>query len=71
MIDVQCILLEDESMTKKESCASTSYTGGFKITVDTDGSFVAVKGKNKLKAPSAKEINELIKNFNKGRKTKQ
>ena len=56
-------------MTKKESCVNTSYTGGFKITVDTDGAFVAVKGKNKLKAQSAKEINELIKNFNKEHKT--
>ena len=56
-------------MTKKESCVNTDYTGGFKITVDTDGTFVAVKGKNKLKAKSAKEINELIQNFNKIHKT--
>ena len=55
-------------MTKKESCANTDYTGGFKITVDTDGTFVAVKGKNKLKAQSAKELYELIKNFNKEHK---
>ena len=52
-------------MTKKESCVNTSYTGGFKITVETDGTFVAVKGKNRLKAGTAKEIYELIKNFNK------
>jgi len=52
-------------MTKKESCVNTNYTDGFKITVDADGTFVAVRGKNKLKAKSAKEINELIKNFNK------
>ena len=52
-------------MTKKESCMNTSYTGGFKITVKTDGTFVAVKGKNRLKAESAKELYEMIKNFNK------
>ncbi len=52
-------------MTKKESCVNTSYTDGFKITVDAEGNFVAVRCKNKLKAQSAKEINELIKNFNK------
>jgi hypothetical protein len=57
--------VDDEGMTKKETCVNTSYTDGFKITVDTDGTFIAVKGKNKLTAPSAKEINELIKNFNK------
>jgi hypothetical protein len=57
--------VDDESMTKKESCVNTSYTGGFKITVETDGTFVAVKGKNRLKAGTAKEIYELIKNFNK------
>ena len=55
-------------MTKKESCINTDYTGGFKITVESDGTFVAVRGKNKLKAQSAKEINELIKNFNKEHK---
>jgi hypothetical protein len=60
--------VDDESMTKKESCINTDYTGGFKITVDKDGIFVAVRGKNKLKAQSAKEINELIKNFNKEHK---
>jgi hypothetical protein len=57
--------LDDESIAKKESCVNTDYTGGFKITVEPDGTFVAVRGKNKLKAKSAKEINELIKNFNK------
>ena len=55
-------------MTKKESCVNTDYTDGFKITVIADGTFVAVKGKNKLEAKSAKEINELIKNFNKEHK---
>ena len=55
-------------MTKKESCVNTDYTGGFKITLASDGTFVAVRGKNKLKAQSAKVINELIKNFNKTRK---
>ena len=60
----------DENMTKKESCVNTSYTGGFKIIVDKDGNFVAVKGKNRLKAESAKELYELIKNFNKEHKAK-
>ena len=55
-------------MTKKESCVNTSYTSGFKITVDADGIFVAVRGKNILKAHSANEINELIKNFHKEHK---
>jgi hypothetical protein len=55
-------------MTKKESCVNTDYIGGFKITVDIDGTFVAVKGKSKLKAQSAKELYELIKNFNKEHK---
>ena len=55
-------------MNKRESCFNTDYTGGFEITVDKEGNFVAVKGKNKLKAQSAQEINELIKNFNKEHK---
>jgi len=55
-------------MAKKESCANTDYTGGFKITVNPDGTFVAVKGNKKLEAHSAKEIDELIKNFNKEHK---
>jgi hypothetical protein len=60
--------VDDERMTKKESCINTDYTGGFRITVDTDGAFVAVRGKNKLKAQSAKEINELIRSFKKEHK---
>jgi hypothetical protein len=56
--------VDDESMAKKESCVNTDYTDGFKITVDLDGTFVAVRGKNTLKAKSAEEINELIKNSN-------
>ena len=52
-------------MRKKESCINTDYTDGFKIHVEPDGSFVAIKGKDKLKAPSAMELNELIKKFNK------
>ena len=56
-------------MNKRESCVNTDYTGGFKITVDKEGNFVAVKGKNKLKAQFAQEINELIKNFNKEHKS--
>ena len=55
-------------MPKKESCVNTDYTDGFRITVEADGGFVAVRGKTKLKAQSAKEINELIKNFNKEHK---
>ena len=51
-------------MSKKESCINTSYTGGFKISKETDGIFTAVRGKNKLNAKSAMEINEVIKKFN-------
>jgi len=51
-------------MTKKESCFNAEYTGGFKLTVEQDGTFVAVKGKNKLTANSANELYELIKKFN-------
>ena len=51
-------------MTEKENCVNTSYTGGFKITVDADGTFIAVKGKNRLEAESAKKLYELIKDFN-------
>jgi hypothetical protein len=56
-------------MTKKENCVNTSYTGGFKITVESNGTFVAVKGKNRLEAESAKELYELIKSFNKEHKS--
>ena len=55
-------------MAKKESCVNTDYTGGFKITRMPDGTFIAVKGKNKLEAKSAKEINELIEKFNQEQK---
>ncbi len=55
-------------MTKKESCVNTSYTDGFKITVKPNGTFIGVKGKNKLEAESAEELYELIKNFNKEKK---
>jgi len=57
-------------MNKKESCLNTNYTNGFKLTVESDGTFVAVKGKNKLEAQSAKELNELIKKFNEEHKSK-
>jgi hypothetical protein len=50
-------------MSKKESCENTDYTSGFKISHEKDGWFVAVKGEYKLKAKSAKEIDEMIKNF--------
>jgi hypothetical protein len=50
-------------MNRKESCPNTDYTDGFKIFREKDGFFVAVKGEHKLKAKSAEEINELIKNF--------
>ena len=56
-------------MRKKESCINTDYTDGFKIHVESDGTFVGVRGKDKLKAQSAKELNELIKNLNKEHKT--
>lgn len=52
-------------MSKKQSCDTTSYTGGFKITVTPDGTFVATKGNNTLKAANAEEINKLIQEFNK------
>jgi hypothetical protein len=55
-------------MTKKEVCINTDYTNGFRITVLPDGTFVGVKGKNTLKAPSAKELYELITTFNKDEK---
>jgi hypothetical protein len=55
-------------MTKKESCVNTEYTNGFKITTAPDGTFVAVKGKNKFEAKSAKEIYELIKNISQTQK---
>ena len=50
-------------MSRKESCDNTDYTSGFKITHEKDGWFVAVKGEYKLRAKSAKEIDEMIKNF--------
>ena len=50
-------------MSKKESCDNTDYTSGFSISHEKDGSFVAVKGEYKLRANSAKEIDEMIKNF--------
>jgi hypothetical protein len=56
--------LDAEKMTKKESCINTDYTGGFKITVESDGTFTAVRGKNKISAISALEINKAIQKFN-------
>ena len=50
-------------MGRKESCDNTDYTSGFRISHEKDGSFVAVKGEYRLKAKSAKEIDEMIKNF--------
>jgi hypothetical protein len=50
-------------MSRKASCDSTEYTKGFKITHTQDGFFIAVKGKNTLKAKSAKEIKEMIEKF--------
>jgi hypothetical protein len=52
-------------MSKKQSCDSTSYTGGFKITRTPDGTFTATKGATQLKAKTAEELNEQIKKFNK------
>jgi ubiquinone/menaquinone biosynthesis C-methylase UbiE len=51
-------------MSKKQSCDSTSYTDGFKITRESDGTFVGTKGDTQLKAGSAQELNEQIKKFN-------
>ena len=62
------MLEHGENMTKKEVCINTDYTNGFRITVLPDGTFVGVKGKNTLKAPSAKELYELITTFNKDEK---
>ena len=56
-------------MSRKASCDSTEYTDGFRITHTADGFFIAVKGKNMLKARSAKEINELIKEFKEKERT--
>jgi hypothetical protein len=50
-------------MGKKKSCENTDYTNGFKITTEVDRTFTATKGKIKLKAATAAEINELIKNY--------
>jgi hypothetical protein len=50
-------------MGKKTSCENTNYTNGFNITTEPDGTFTASKGKIKLKATSAAEINKLIKNY--------
>jgi hypothetical protein len=51
-------------MSRKASCDSTDYTGGFRITVESDGTFVGVRGENELRAASAAELYELIKKFN-------
>lgn len=56
-------------MDRKASCDSTEYTNGFRITHTPDGFFIAVKGKNILRARSAKEINELIKEFKEKERT--
>jgi hypothetical protein len=52
-------------MGKKTSCDNTDYTNGFKITTESNGTFTATKGKIRLKAPSAAEIYEMIKNYRK------
>ena len=56
-------------MGKKESCNNTDYTSGFRISHEKDGSFIAVKGEYTLKAKSAKEIDEMIKDFHEPAKT--
>jgi len=50
-------------MFRKASCNSTEYTKGFRITHTSDGFFIAVKGRNTLKAKSAQEIKEMIEKF--------
>ena len=47
-------------MGKKASCSNTEYTNGFQITRQSDGTFVATKGKEKLQAKSAAELRDLI-----------
>jgi len=57
-------------MSRKE-CENTDYTRGFKVQHEKDGSFVAIKGEHKLQANSAKELNEMIKNFHEPQITKE
>jgi hypothetical protein len=57
-------------MSKKQSCDSTSYTGGFKIHRQPDGTFVGTKGDTQLKANSAQELNEQIKKFSQNQNEK-
>jgi hypothetical protein len=52
------------ALDKKLECNNTSYTGGFKITRENNV-FIATKGKIRLQAASAEELNELIKKNNK------
>jgi hypothetical protein len=47
-------------LDKKLECNNTNYTEGFKITRENNV-FTATKGKIRLQAASAEEINELIK----------
>jgi hypothetical protein len=56
-------------MSRKLSCDNTDYTNGFKISRDRDGNFIAAKGKIKLAAKTAKEINQLIKKQDKSSST--
>jgi len=56
-------------MSPKLSCDNTDYTNGFKISRDRDGNFIAAKGKIKLTAKTAKEINQLIKKQDKSSTT--
>lgn len=58
-------------MNKKESCKNTDYTSGFTIHHEKDGTFKAIKGEHILKAKTAKEIDELIKNFEQTSENKQ
>jgi hypothetical protein len=51
---------EGLAMGKKASCSNTEYTNGFQITRQSDGTFVAIKGKERLQARSAAELRDLI-----------
>ena len=61
-------VVSDKTWAEKNH-ATTDYTSGFKITHEKDGWSVSVKGEYKIRAKSAKEIDEMIKNFREPNKT--
>jgi len=48
-----------ERTSKKESCDSADYTGGFKITVESDETFISVRAKSKTWSLTGK-VNKRI-----------